>query len=43
MKEIFGGYGGLKVVLDMGLVDLIQKMGGLTLSPEMKDEIRRLR
>ena len=29
--------------LDIGLVDFIQKMGGLTLSPEVKDEIRRLR
>ena len=43
VKEIFGGEGGLKVFLDIGLVDFIQKMDGLTLSPEVKDEIRRLR
>jgi hypothetical protein len=43
VKEIFGGYGGLKVVLDMGLVDWIWKIDGLTLSPEVKDEFRRLR
>ena len=29
--------------LDIGLIDLIQKIDGLTLSPEVKDEIRRLR
>jgi len=30
VKGIVGGYGGLKVFLDMGLVDWIQKIKGLT-------------
>jgi cytochrome c-type biogenesis protein CcmE len=38
VKKIVSGYGGLKVFLDMGLVDLIWKIDYLTLSPEVKDE-----
>ena len=38
VKEIFGGESGLKVFLDLGLVDLIQKIVSLTLSPEVRDE-----
>ena len=38
VKEIVSGYGGLNVFLDIGLVDLIQKMDGLTLSPEVRNE-----
>ena len=33
VKEIVGGWGGLKVFLDIGLVDFIWKLDGLTLSP----------
>jgi len=40
-KEIIGGEIGLKALLDLGLVDLIQKIAGLTLSPEVKDETKK--
>lgn len=38
VKEIVGGESGLKVFLDLGLVDWIKKIEGLTLSPVVRDE-----
>ena len=38
LKKIAGDQGGLKIILMRDLVDLIQKIDGLTLSPEVKDE-----
>jgi len=38
VKKIVVGQGGLKVFLDIGLVDLIQKIASLTLSPEVRHE-----
>ena len=34
LKKIAGDQGGLKIILIRDLVDLIQKIDGLTLSPE---------
>jgi hypothetical protein len=38
VKKIVVGQGGLKVFLDIGLVDLIQKIASLNLSPEVRNE-----